>query len=138
MKNLTALDAHRVALHGQMGDAQNGAFHLPYKTSRYRKKVQAWLYVIASSGADWDHVSVSVDGQRRTPVWAEMAWIKDQFFDPEDCVMQLHPPASRYVNNHDYVLHLWRPQHEPIPQPDTWMVGILGVTPDEVAALLGV
>lgn len=135
MKNLNPLHLWRVPLRGEMGDASNGAFRLPYKGGKHRKKVRAWLYVIASTGGDWDHVSVSVCNDMRLPTWAEMAWVKEQFFDAEECVMQLHPPASRYVNNAD-VLHLWRPQAETIPQPPAWMVGIPGATPEQVAALI--
>jgi hypothetical protein len=134
MKNLNPLHLWRVPLHGDMGDAFNGAFHMPYK-GRHMKKARAWLHVIASSGGGWDHISVSVTRELRLPTWAEMAWVKDHFFAAEECVMQLHPPASQYVNNGE-VLHLWRPQDEAIPLPPAWMVGILGASPEQVAALL--
>lgn len=80
------------------------------------------LVVIASWGAGWDHVSASLP--RRCPTWDEMCQIKSMFFEPEEPVMQLHPPRSRYVNNHPYCLHLWRPQHEIIPLPPEILVGI--------------
>lgn len=54
----------------------------------------------------WDHVSVSTE--KRVPSWKEMCWVKDLFFEPEECVVQFHPPKSQYVNNHPNVLHLWR------------------------------
>ena len=78
--------------------------------------------VIASWGAGWDHVSVSLVD--RCPTWEEMCWIKDLFFEPEECVMQLHPPKSRYVNCHPYCLHLWKPHRHTIPLPPTEFVGV--------------
>jgi hypothetical protein len=54
-----------------------------------------------------------------------MCFIKDTFWDGEDCVMQLHPPRSEYVNNHPYCLHLWRPTDgRVIPQPPSIFVGV--------------
>lgn len=53
-----------------------------------------------------------------------MCFIKDLFFGPNECVMQLHPPKSEYINNHPYCLHLWRPQNIEIPRPPQIMVGI--------------
>lgn len=85
------------------------------------------LRVIASWGEQWDHVSVSHPS--RIPTWEEMCWIKSLFFEPDEAVMQLHPPQSEYVNNHPRCLHLWRPHNATIPLPPTIMVGIkeLGV-----------
>lgn len=82
---------------------------------------------IASDGEGWEHVSVhmSSDGKDRTPTWAEMCKIKALFWDEEDCVMQLHPPKSDYVNNHKHCLHLWRPIGVEIPRPNTNLVGIV-------------
>lgn len=80
------------------------------------------LFVIASDGGGWDHVSVSRPD--RCPTWEEMAHVKALFFSEEEAAMQLHPPASEYVNNHPHCLHLWRPQAVEIPRPPEWMVGI--------------
>ena len=79
------------------------------------------LRVIASWGDGWDHVSVSL--QNRCPLWDEMQFIKQCFFEDEEAVMQLHPRKSDYVNFHPYCLHLWKPQSAVIPVPPTWMVG---------------
>lgn len=85
------------------------------------------LRIVASSGHDpdddggWEHVSVST--KRRVPNWQEMSWVKDMFWDDEECVMQLHPPKSQYVNNHPYCLHLWRSRFMVIPQPPAIYVG---------------
>jgi hypothetical protein len=84
---------------------------------------------IVASGADtadkasegWEHVSVST--ARRTPNWREMCFVKDLFWDAEECVVQFHPPKSEYVNNHPLVLHLWR-QKAGFPMPPSILVGV--------------
>lgn len=72
-----------------------------------------------ASGADelipWEHVSVSL--QFRCPRWDEMCLVKGLFWEPEDTVIQFHPAASRYVNEHKFCLHLWRPVGVTIPEP---------------------
>lgn len=73
------------------------------------------LHVIASFGGDWDHVSVSLPN--RCPNWREMTFIKNLFFEPEDCVIQYHPPKSKYKNIHPHCLHMWRPHNIEIPLP---------------------
>lgn len=72
----------------------------------------------------WEHVSISIkerlrDGQVRevTPSWKLMCEIKKAFWDEEECVMQLHPPKSEYVNNCNSCLHLWKPVNMEIPRP---------------------
>lgn len=67
-----------------------------------------------------DHVSVSL--QKRCPTWAEMCWVKEQFFEDEELVIQYHPPKSKYINAHPNVLHLWRPRDIAIPLPPPHMV----------------
>jgi hypothetical protein len=91
-------------------DGCNGAFDIPSP-----KKRKDMLYVIAADGGLWDHVSVSL--KNRTPIWSEMNFIKDLFWEPEETVIQYHPPASKYINQHPFVLHLWRPQGIDIPMP---------------------
>lgn len=78
------------------------------------------LIIIFSNEGDWDHVSISLPD--RCPTWEEMCFVKEIFFDPEDAVMQLHPPKSDYKNLHPYCLHLWRPQKEKIPLPNSLFV----------------
>lgn len=99
----------------------NGMFLLP--------RVREVLRVIASDGAgiendtgQWEHVSVSL--RHRCPTWEEMNFVKDIFFEPEEAVMQFHPPRADYVNNHPYCLHLWRPKQIAIPLPPSILVGI--------------
>lgn len=91
------------------------------------------LYVIASDGRyeaatrrppddpifRWEHVSVSVGGVTPNvcPTWAEMCWVKDQFWEPSEWVVQFHPAAADHVNVHPGVLHLWRPKVDALPVP---------------------
>ena len=83
--------------------------------------------VMVGDGDGWDHVSVSVGHGKnlkaRCPTWDEMCWIKSLFFTGEETAMQLHPPASDYVNDHPACLHLWRPHGIEIPRPPPIMIG---------------
>lgn len=85
------------------------------------------LCIIASPGdahedIPWEHVSVST--RHRCPYWKEMCFVKDLFWDEEEPVMQLHPPKSDWVNNHNHCLHLWRPLDGKIPLPPSIAVGV--------------
>jgi len=86
--------------------------------------------MIISSGPDseygWEHVSVSTE--RHIPNWEEMCFVKNLFWDEEECVMQLHPAKSRYVNCHPRCLHLWKPLNGEIPLPPDLLVGPKGKT----------
>jgi hypothetical protein len=79
------------------------------------------VFVIASDGEGWEHVSVS--RKDRCPIWEEMCQVKDLFWDDEDVVMQFHVPSKDHVNNHPYCLHLWRPKGVNVLRPDRIMVG---------------
>jgi hypothetical protein len=92
----------------------NGAFIIPFESYE--------LHAIASDGGGWEHVSVLL--RNRTPNWREMCFIKDLFWDDEDCVIQYHPPKSEYVNNHDFTLHLWRQVGREFPRPPSLFVGL--------------
>lgn len=87
----------------------------PRGVFKFLGKDGAVLRCIAAKGEGWEHVSVSLAD--RIPSWDEMCRVKALFWEPEDCVMQLHPPQSQYVNCHPNVLHLWRPEDQPIPMP---------------------
>lgn len=100
----------------------NGIFIIPYqKPNGLQYRVQA------SDGMGWEHCSVSIalPGRQalRCPTWEEMCFIKNLFWDAEDCVVQFHPAKSEYVNRHPFVLHLWRSTAQTIPTPDKIMVG---------------
>lgn len=113
---------HPLASNDSIGN--NGFFVIPHHT------IPNYVFVcMQGEGAGWEHVSVSVaernQAQTRCPTWEEMCWIKDQFWDEEDCIIQYHPSKSQYVNVHEFVLHLWRPNTPGviIPIPDKRMVG---------------
>jgi hypothetical protein len=98
----------------------NGAFTIPPLVGNRE------LWVIASDGDGWEHVSIHVwEGNKkyRLPTWPEMCHVKDMFWDDEDEVMQVHPKKSEYVNCHPYVLHLWKPIGQEILMPPPELVG---------------
>lgn len=122
-------------------DGNNGAFV-------FKSVEPGWtLFVLASDGLGWEHVSAHafkfgktvIDADThdpmklrhlRTPTWREMCQVKGMFWDAEDPVMQLHPRRSQYVNEHPNVLHLWRPTGDvAIPEPPAALVGPLPSTP---------
>ncbi len=94
----------------------NGAFKIYYTDTKTD------LFVIASDGHGWEHVSVTV-GTQRCPTWGEMCFVKDLFWGKQDCVIQFHPPQSEYVNHHPFCLHLWRKVGYEFPLPDSIFVG---------------
>lgn len=114
---------------GPMGSTKevgnNGVFVIPASSGIGRRD----LFIIASDGEGWEHVSLQASEGRksRTPTWDEMCAIKDMFWGPNDWVVQFHPAQKDYVNNHENVLHLWRPVKEVMPTPPSILVGI--VTP---------
>lgn len=86
------------------------------------------MAIVASGGdADdkisegWEHVSVSFAD--RCPTWEEMCWVKDQFWGPDACVFQFHPPRIKYINKHPFCLHLWRNKLFEPALPPGWMIG---------------
>lgn len=111
-------DSHH--LNSSLLDGNNGAFIIP----------QGGFYFqcVVSDGEGWEHVSVTLrfknSGRYNLPSWEEMCYIKSVFWDDEDVVVQYHPKKSEYVNNHDYVLHLWRSTNQEIPTPPSILVGI--------------
>lgn len=90
----------------------NGWFLIPYRNFTFK--------VIISDGGGWDHVSISL--KKRCPNWPEMCHFKDLFFDPEETVIQFHPPKSQYVNAHPFCLHLWRKHGVKIELPPRIML----------------
>lgn len=102
-------------------DGNNGSFIIKNPFTRNGKPE---FTVFASDGEGWEHVSVSFSF--RTPTWEEMCFIKNMFWDEEDTVIQIHPPRSQYVNQHEFTLHLWRPAVGLITMPHADLVGIVG------------
>jgi len=118
--SFTVPEKYRLPNYSSADDGNNGMFSIPGRTPRDT------LTIVASDGAGWDHVSVSK--QYECPTWGEMCRVKELFWtDPEDYAVQYHPPMSRYVNNHPYCLHLWRPTDiGEMPFPSERLVGIKG------------
>lgn len=111
----------RTGPYGSETGRRDGAFFL--------KIGKTEIICIVSQGCDeipWEHVSArAIDYKgERTPLWSEMCYIKDLFWDEEECVIQYHPPRSDYVNNHPHVLHLWKPIGIEFPRPPSICVGI--------------
>lgn len=84
----------------------------------------------------WEHVSVTVQGKRRYPTWEETCAVKDLFWEPEELVIQLHPPKSQWISNNPWCLHLWKPVGVELPLPPSICVGIqhVGEIRDEAHA----
>lgn len=100
-----------------------GFFKIPhYRINGYE------LRAMVSDGMGWEHVSITVAPKNkeatRCPTWEEMCWMKTQFWDDDDCVIQFHPPKSEHVSMHHFCLHLWRPIGIELPLPNKLMVGI--------------
>ncbi|SRR5258708_24705676 len=112
-------------IHGGTGlGTGSGCFVVRHESSVLRviaADAASWLEE-KMPGEPWEHVSVSLD--HRCPTWEEMCLVKDLFWLPEETVMQLHPPQSRWINNYAYCLHLWRPCGATIPLPPDICVGI--------------
>lgn len=89
-----------------------------------KKGVQRQIQTIASNGMGWEHVSVSYHKPPGViPSWEVMCFIKDQFWDADDVVVQFHPAKKDYVNVHKFVLHLWRRTGQNYETPPTIMIG---------------
>ena len=96
----------------------NGAFHA------FAPADGQTIYMIASDGEGWEHVSVSLE--TRCPTWDEMCWVKDLFWNKSETVIQYFPAKNEYINNHQYCLHLWKPIGVKLPKPPTNLIGIKG------------
>ena len=77
---------HQLASNSSYGN--NGAFLIKYETYE--------VYCIASDGGGWEHVSVSYSATK-IPSWNMMCFIKNMFWDEEDCVIQFHPPKANML-----------------------------------------
>jgi hypothetical protein len=95
-------------------DGNNGAFILRIRGVD--------LCCIASDGMGWDHVSVTVLGQRRVATYDELEAVRGAFFRDDECVLMYSVPRREHINVHEFCLHLWRPQVDAIPRPPAFMV----------------
>lgn len=114
-------------VHGFTNSRLEGVFSMP------SRKDGRQLRIIASATGGWDHVSVSRFD--RCPNWYELEQVKRLFFLPSETAMQLHVPPAEHINNNENCLHLWRPQLTEIPRPPSAMVGVIGMSQEEVRAL---
>lgn len=101
------LEKGRIA-YGQFGTKLNSGFNGAYLITGPNDIL---LRIIAHDGKEakaqsWEHVSVSTS--HRIPYWNEMCFVKNLFWHEEECVVQFHPPKSKYINHHPFVLHLWK------------------------------
>lgn len=128
MKDLLELPLHcKVA---GPADGADGAYRFPHQS------IDRYIYqLVFSSGMGWEHLSVSIvevlnrnkiKQVERCPTWAEMCFLKNLFWTPDECCVQYHPPMSDYVSNHPWCLHIWRPTDVEMPSPPAVMVGLLG------------
>ena len=76
--------------------------------------------ISGGSGDEWEHVSVSCAD--RTPIWGEMCIVKQMFWGDHETVLEFHPRQSEYINQHPFVLHLWKQKDENHPLPERWMI----------------
>jgi len=128
-------------LNSTQKDGNNGTFAIKRqkkyvrrdKYGRAKNNVQSseLIFIQASDGMGWEHVSVSLPLSERTPSWEEMCYVKDLFWDVDDVVIQFHPSKKDYVNNHPRCLHLWRPTEHEVKTPPPGLVGIKGYELDE-------
>jgi hypothetical protein len=123
----------------------NGVFLIPLKRPPGMMYDPSFSKIkIIASDELWEHVSASypmiTNSYRRTPssaylhrcpTWEEMCQVKALFWDPEDCVVQFHPPASQYINCHPFTLHLWRKVGSEFETPPGFMIGPRGNEPPQ-------
>lgn len=95
--------------------APHGLFELKFRGVRF--------LALVGIAYGWEHVSVSLPKRKRCPTWVEMCWIKRLFWAEHEAVIQIHPPASEYVDNHSGCLHLWRYTESELPRPAWHLVG---------------
>lgn len=63
----------------------------------------------------WLHISVSRG--YRLPTWPDMCRVRDELGFADRLFVQLIPPASHWLNLHEYTLHLWsRIDAESVPR----------------------
>lgn len=115
MRDLRFLDEYRQSVNGHFGDNGRGFFIIPRKSFGFYQ-------VIASNGQGWDHISVCLLDNKgkfveRTPNWDEMCEIKRLFFKTHEQTVEFHPKEEDYINDHPYVLHMWRYNVAEFPLP---------------------
>lgn len=76
----------------------------------YRVLDRTGLRVIASTapmddGREWLHVSMS--REKRLPSYEDMKLVKQIFIGPDKYAYQVFPPVEKFVNIHQFCLHLY-------------------------------
>ena len=121
MRNLNDLNKYRltgpgvIKMYGSAGNSENGAFMIKSPIDG------ADMFVIASVGLGWEHISVS--RKNRCPNWPEMDHAKRVFFIEDETTMQLHVPVADHIDIARNCLHIWKPIDQEIPVPPYYMVG---------------
>ncbi len=111
-------------------DEAPGFYLLPHPTVD-----DYFLFVVFSDSEGWENASISIrklisrDQRKfkqveRCPTWGEMNFIKDLFWNPSEVAIQFHPAMANYVNNHEYVLHIWKPVGVEFPTPPAILEGL--------------
>lgn len=113
MRSPKTLERYRVTIGPRATEA--GLTFGDYANVRLPSNQRCCIVVCDGMETGWDHVSVSL--KHRCPTWEEMDWIKRLFWEPNDTVVQFHPPESKHVSVHPYCLHLWRCIREEFPMP---------------------
>jgi hypothetical protein len=78
----------------------------------------------------WRHVSVSCED--RLPTYEELGAVRELYFPADQTVLQVMPPASAWINEHAFCLHLWqRLDQHILPKGLHRTVGIVGSVPKD-------
>lgn len=77
---------------------------------------------VEQDGKNWVHLSVSK--RKQCPNWLEFAQVKDLFLGKESLAIQVLPPRSEWVNDHEFCLHLYECLDER-PVPDFRKLGTI-------------
>ena len=110
-------------------EVPDGIYLLPHPTQD-----SYFYHIIFSTGNGWEHLSVTIrklisktarkfKQVERCPTWQEMCFCKNLFWDVTECAVQFHPAMADYISNHEYCLHIWKPDAA-FPTPDSVMVGL--------------
>jgi hypothetical protein len=100
----------------------NGYFLVNGPSNAELKIIASDVNEVPHQSEGWEHVSVSL--RNRCPNWPEMSFVKSLFWEPEETVVQFHPPGSTYISNHPYCLHMFRDTRNGHALPPAILVGI--------------
>lgn len=77
---------------------------------------------VEADGKNWIHLSVSK--RKQYPSWDEFVQVKELFLGRESLAIQVLPPRSEWVNDHNFCLHLYQCLDER-PTPDFRKIGTI-------------